>query len=463
MAKDTFTLGGLSRTPAAAYRTMKDLISQPTSGETLTGGLVDATNDIPQNTFAGGLLRGMAQGANIAEKGKGATKRERMNEYLMAQQAYAMEVDRHAQDLAQKMERMKLADMEAMQNGTVLANSLQSLELGDETQIRGFLAANQNVAALLGDDGPGGIGIDGVRLVSRDGAKFVQAYGKGPNGEPWAGQEISYDGILKRYARPVLEARSAAELERMKAQAGVDLVQAKIGTENAQQDSFKALAEQRRREPVAASAPSSAPGQDLLPPPDMGGQKPAGNVSTITMDNIPDSMTADQKRAFDARLKMQERQSKEAVTANAKTGVDTVLDDIEAKYKQLDSSGAIVNPEKGLFDNLVAKAASSETGQKVSGAIGADEQSIRQSIKNSLPLLMANIKNSTGMSAQQMNSNAELKFYMQAATDPSSDIQSNLNAIKVLRSMFGAGGQETPVDKPAGQRIRYDAQGNRIQ
>ena len=41
------------------------------------------------------------------------------------------------------------------------------------------------------------------------------------------------------------------------------------------------------------------------------------------------------------------------------------------------------------------------------------------------------------MSAKQMDSNAELKMYLAAATDPSLDYESNINALKQLERLFG--------------------------
>jgi hypothetical protein len=41
------------------------------------------------------------------------------------------------------------------------------------------------------------------------------------------------------------------------------------------------------------------------------------------------------------------------------------------------------------------------------------------------------------MSAKQMDSNAELKMYLAAATDPTLDLQTNLNALSQLESLYG--------------------------
>lgn len=240
------------------YNATREAIKMPTAGEQVSGGLVAATQDIPQNTFAGGLVKGLASGYDIAEKKKGATKRERLTEYLMEQEAYANKQQQYVEETAAKIQRLKLADEEARANGKVLADSLQSLELGDESGFRNFLAANQNVASLLGDDGPGGITPEGGRIVTRNGAKFVQAYGKGPNGEPWAGQEVPLDGILSRYAPDVLSARSTQALTAAQSQAELQKTQA---------DTLKSLSDAGVSVPVAQGIiPGTMTGEPMPAP-----------------------------------------------------------------------------------------------------------------------------------------------------------------------------------------------------
>ncbi len=59
---------------------------------------------------------------------------------------------------------------------------------------------------------------------------------------------------------------------------------------------------------------------------------------------------------------------------------------------------------------------------------------------------MQAIKEATGMSAQQMNSNVELQTFLRAATDPTLSIQANLEAINNLSKLYGLG-QEYQIDK----------------
>lgn len=123
----------------------------------------------------------------------------------------------------------------------------------------------------------------------------------------------------------------------------------------------------------------------------------------------------------------------------AKSGVSGELQKLRDYYKELQDAGAIVDTSKGFLSNAARKAQSSGVGQFLGGVAGTENQSIRQKIKNMRPLLINEIRKATGMSAKAMDSNQELKFYLSAVTDPSTDIQSNLAAIEALEQRYGTG------------------------
>ena len=57
------------------------------------------------------------------------------------------------------------------------------------------------------------------------------------------------------------------------------------------------------------------------------------------------------------------------------------------------------------------------------------------------PALLAALMKATGMSAKQMDSNAELKLWMRTATDPTLDIQSNRAALSKIEQKYLRGSQ----------------------
>lgn len=124
---------------------------------------------------------------------------------------------------------------------------------------------------------------------------------------------------------------------------------------------------------------------------------------------------------------------------DGKGQVSTTLADLGAAYVKLDEESGIVDTENTALQNIGARFGSSDIGQFLGGAVGTEAQSLRKRINNTRPLLIQQIRQATGMSAKAMDSNVELKFYLQAATDTTGDIISNLAAIKVLDSLYGSG------------------------
>ena len=136
--------------------------------------------------------------------------------------------------------------------------------------------------------------------------------------------------------------------------------------------------------------------------------------------------------------------SKQQIDENAKkTSQQTlhgVIRGVVDLYKELDALGGVVNPNNSIVSNIKARLSASDIGQALGEAQGSQSQSIRQSIENARPLMMTRLKQATGMSAQQLNSNQELSFYLQAMGDTKKDLFSNLVALDVLDGSFGTGG-----------------------
>jgi len=124
---------------------------------------------------------------------------------------------------------------------------------------------------------------------------------------------------------------------------------------------------------------------------------------------------------------------------NAKTRMSGNLSKLVDHYINLDSAGAILNVDNTSFENVIAALRSSDVGQQTGRIFGTNEQSIRNSIRKLKPLLIQDIRQSTDMGARGLDSEKELEFYLQAATDEKTDIQSNIAAIVVLDEAFGEG------------------------
>lgn len=160
------------------------------------------------------------------------------------------------------------------------------------------------------------------------------------------------------------------------------------------------------------------PGTENIPPQNMG----QAGVSTVALPPSP------------------EEQRKTEEQDKSKGALSQTLSDMVNSYLKLKELGGVVDPDAGALDNAQAWVGATGFGQAIGSAFGTEEASIRQRILNSQPALINAIRQATGMSAKGMDSNAELQFFLQQATNPQKDIISNLAAIDALDRTYGLGG-----------------------
>jgi hypothetical protein len=131
-----------------------------------------------------------------------------------------------------------------------------------------------------------------------------------------------------------------------------------------------------------------------------------------------------------------------------KKQLSSIIDKMRGAYETLRTEGAAVQPGGDVLGNIGARLRGTGVAQAVEGTIGTKAQSERTKIKNMRPLLVNAIKQATGMSAQQMNSNVELKLFLDTATNPdTADIDANLAALENLNALYGLG---LDVGSPSG-------------
>ena len=130
---------------------------------------------------------------------------------------------------------------------------------------------------------------------------------------------------------------------------------------------------------------------------------------------------------------------KQKAQGEAKQQLSDIVGSLKGNYDALNKNFGIASTDNRALSNIGARIGSSGVGQLFGGALGTQNQQYRQEIEQTRPLLLNAIKNATGMSAQQMNSNAELTMYLKAATDPTLSYEANMKALQNLDKMFGLG------------------------
>jgi hypothetical protein len=155
------------------------------------------------------------------------------------------------------------------------------------------------------------------------------------------------------------------------------------------------------------------------------------------------------------------QEAKEAAQSNA----ETTIAQLRQSYDQLDRLGGITSTRNRVGTNIAAGLSSSAAGQFTGRLLGTEAQSERNKIAQTRPLLMTTIMQAMGLSAKQLDSNAELKLWLSAATDPTLDLEANRDALNNLERMLtgkgkGAGAGATPPAAPKPKsdvRSRADA------
>jgi hypothetical protein len=173
--------------------------------------------------------------------------------------------------------------------------------------------------------------------------------------------------------------------------------------------------------------------------------RPERNLTVMGPDGAAITMPQSQAQGMQlynpqAAAQLQKTKTK----AEAKEQLSGVVQQLANSYTALEQGGGITSTNKGVLDNLGAAIGSSGIGQAVGGAVGTENQRQRQTIEQTRPLLLNFIKEATGMSAQQMNSNAEMMLYLKAATDPKLSVEANRQALTNLDKMFGLGLMKMP-------------------
>jgi GH24 family phage-related lysozyme (muramidase) len=166
---------------------------------------------------------------------------------------------------------------------------------------------------------------------------------------------------------------------------------------------------------------------------------------------------AQRRGALTAEQERDERKKQEG-----RTNVNTTLGKMFAAYERLNEIGGIPSEARGTGGNIAAYAAGTAPGQAVGQALGTRAQSVRNELQSLARTLITDIKNSTGMSAQEMNSNVELQQMLAAVSSPTQSIESVRAIIQNLSERYGLGqtfAPPAPAQAPAAAPAERPAEG----
>jgi hypothetical protein len=186
----------------------------------------------------------------------------------------------------------------------------------------------------------------------------------------------------------------------------------------------------------------------------MAPEAPAPTITEIRNPQNPDELIrvdARTGRVIGVSGKEPAAAAREAKAATGKAELSSELDNIRAAYENLNQMRAIPSTGRNVLSNIAAGTAASGVGQAVGRLAGTPEQTERDVIKSGRLRLVNAIKNATGMSAQQLNSNVELKNMLDSVTDPSQSIETVNRILDQIQETY-LNGTAPSMGRPAAAR-----------
>lgn len=153
-------------------------------------------------------------------------------------------------------------------------------------------------------------------------------------------------------------------------------------------------------------------------------------------------LTAALKGPSPAVLKAQEKAEK---AAEGQLALSDTISTAETLVKDLAKMGGMTSTSKGPLANLVTSLQTGTVGQMAGRTFGTQEQAKRDELKSIRLQLLNAVKEATGMSAQQLNSNVELKTYLDSLGSEGMTKEANLAILDNLSRRY----LKSPMNVPA--------------
>ena len=153
---------------------------------------------------------------------------------------------------------------------------------------------------------------------------------------------------------------------------------------------------------------------------------------------------------------LEEERGKSGKKVSGKKKMDSLIEDMSTLYAGLQDRGGLIDPTKSWWDNASAGSAASGFGRFVTKFSPLTNQASRESLALMnqvdviVPSMLNAIREATGMSARQMDSDRELQFYVQSAGGVTKSLATNAAAMQIMSEQFGTGKDLTPMFKSWG-------------
>lgn len=177
----------------------------------------------------------------------------------------------------------------------------------------------------------------------------------------------------------------------------------------------------------------------LAPSPELAAAAPAATVGLTPAQQrkvAAERATVAAREEEQARVK---RQEKETERGAGQTRVGQTLTKMAEAYDALSAAGGIPDERKTDPQNISAYLGSTDIGQVAGKALATRAQTQRNRLLSLTRTLISDMKNATGMSAQELNNIKELELMLAAASNPTQSIQSVYQILNDLNERYGSG------------------------
>jgi hypothetical protein len=179
-------------------------------------------------------------------------------------------------------------------------------------------------------------------------------------------------------------------------------------------------------------------------------QPPAPSVTTIVDPTNPNQMISIDTRQYKGGgtgaagvIGISGKEPTAALRENKATEgkgqLQDQLDDLRASFTNLNESRSIVSEERNPASNVLSYIQGSTVGQIGGKVIGSKAQTDRNLINSAKQRIAQAIKNATGMSSQQLNSNFELKSMLDSLSDVNLGYEASMEIIDRLERDYVKG------------------------
>lgn len=180
---------------------------------------------------------------------------------------------------------------------------------------------------------------------------------------------------------------------------------------------------------------------------------PKDNTKMIKIDSVTGKVYGTSGTEPKALIRQEKEQAKIDEQAKGQESFQSTLYNLRDEYKTLKSLGSIKTDQDSSIANALGVKLKTSTGQLLGTKTGTAISNIEQARKS----IIQDIKNATGMSAGQLNSNFELQNMLATVTDPDSPYEAVQDQLNTLSQKFGTGEAIFP------ERLKAKQQANMVQ